>query len=297
MSSVNKRNLIFVPILFIVCVVFFILVCVFFHAAAESMESANNIKAFADLDVYCTKDATDDDKLAELFGNSEDAVVRCKSFFAALDASDTKYYTEYGYEMPISNNGAAVSELNVSDGFFDALGVTAYEGRLFTKEEYESLSDELPVVIGYELRDKYEIGQVYPFDVSSMETKFAGRIVGVLKKNSSYCRLSAPMLSISMDNSYILPLGAARFSVSQEVADFDMALSHMVYFLHDDSEIEHLNSLIDQMDTFTLHINSVKDDYDATVNDSLKMYIVMGSILVVLLSVILILACISFRRI
>ena len=32
------------------------------------------------------------------------------------------------------------------------------------------------------------------------------------------------MFSISMDNSYILPLGAARFSVSKEVADFDVEL-------------------------------------------------------------------------
>ena len=32
------------------------------------------------------------------------------------------------------------------------------------------------------------------------------------------------MFSISMYNSYILPLGAARFSVSKEVADFDVEL-------------------------------------------------------------------------
>lgn len=238
-----KNNWIMLLFFLIMNIVMLFLVGYLLHILKDSKESMDSVLHFQNgfENAYMIMDDTSEQELQQMIDNEESSIKKFQTIFKNLYDEKVSFFTEFGYEMYTADDGMNVRQQIVSENFFDLFAISALKGRIFTSEEYKARKNIIPVIVGYELQDEYKMGKEYVFDNGGDGMTFKGKVIGVLKKNSSFYELSNYQAPLSLDRSYIIPMtqdGIDKMSLS----DLDMATTRMVLF-GDRNKIQRIFSL------------------------------------------------------
>ncbi len=202
-----------------------------FHMMKHSQERMETIRQFENgyEGANMVIDNTSQEDLEEMWAREEETKNKFRSILQALYDENITFFTEFGYEVDPEQNGRVINQQMVSQNFFDLYGMSPLEGRLLTQEEYEKKTDVVPVIVGYGLKEKYQMGNEYEFVNGGDGETFRGKVIGVLKKNTSFCELSNYDFSVSLDHSYVVPMVEENLG-KMSFSDLDMAITRMVTF-------------------------------------------------------------------
>lgn len=197
-------------------------------------ESSSQIKGLKRLrnstdEAYVLVDNTSEEKFDELVRNEKDTVNKYKEFFNSLENSDLTYYTAYGYDVDVTDKGNTIRQQVITKKFMDVFSLSAVSGRLFNEDDFNKAQETVPVIVGYELKDYYKLGDTYEFLNGGSGEYFNGTVIGILSKNSEYYELNSIDISLSLDYSYIIPQSTIDIS-NMEFSDLDMAETRMIVF-------------------------------------------------------------------
>lgn len=189
----------------------------------EKISSMN--KSYNDLNLYSQKsylwisENQFDNELEHKFWNSENSLQRIKNYYTDMSKSDDYKYLEICKQEiniktidPNKNGYISAKNYSVNLDCLNEFGIKVTEGRLFTNSEmFINLSTEtLPVLLGYNLKDKYKIGDV--FEGTYLCKNFNFKVIGVLERNSHIIKTNIQQENVGefyyeyFDNSYITPL-------------------------------------------------------------------------------------------
>lgn len=160
-----------------------------------------------------------DNDLEKIFWKSENSQQRIINYYKEMAESN-----EYEY-LELSQHDILIKgEDNLVDEYFPASNasviieclnefqIKALDGRLFTKDEMNiDLSTQtLPILLGYNLRDKYKVGDV--FEGAYFLRKMNYKVIGVLDKDSHIIKTNVmedgnkEFYFLYLDNRYVTPL-------------------------------------------------------------------------------------------
>ena len=289
-----KNNRLMSLLLLCLCVVMMLIFTNLFEVLYHTQASLENIEQFRDTKAFIVQDSTDELQLQKIFSD-EQAISKMEKFVSDIKENDVKFFTQFSYDMDISENGVISRQERVSNNFFELFGIETIEGRLFTQEEYDKVMDTVPIIVGYNLNSEYQVGEEYEFYYAGTGEPFTGKIVGRLQKNSTYMEFNNSYeMEISLDNSYIIPLGLKDYqNEKMSFSDWDMALTSMVYFV-DDMQI--INEKIEEMDLFELTLLNIQDRFEDVIEGELNYLYVIVTISMVLFLCVLFIMWIIFHR-
>lgn len=142
-------------------------------------------------DYYWIVENIFDNDLERKFWNSEKSLERIKDYYRDMVVASNYTYLELSeHEIMIKekdsleNEYIPASNASVNIACLNEFGIKAIEGRLFIDDEMNiGLSTQtLPILLGYNLRGKYEIGDVFEGKYFLKKTNY--KVIGVLDKNS-----------------------------------------------------------------------------------------------------------------
>jgi len=158
-----------------------------------------------------------DNEKEKLFFKSEDSYQRLINFYKDMKTSDDYRYLEIAPQQITINSEQEgfvyANNYSVDLNCLNEFQIKVYEGRLFTEEEMtiDFSSKTIPVILGYNLRDRYMIGDV--FEGTYFLRKMNFEVIGILEKNSRLIRNNIveagedPSFYFEyLDNSFITPL-------------------------------------------------------------------------------------------
>lgn len=294
--GVIKNNKAGIAALLVVCCIAFLFVGFVFHILRENGEDMDRMKVFGNKHAYVTTDATPDIEVQRIL-SQKNASELLSGFFSSLYADEISFCVDYGYDMYCDDKGNIVRYHTATESFFALYGLTAGEGRLFSKDEYMTTGDVTPVVIGYDLRESFKLGQEYYFDNPTGGGGFQGLIIGVLNKNSEYFRMNNISVNENLDSSYIVPFGPGMCTPDRAVSDYDMALSSLVLFLDNPQTEELINKRIQDMNLFQYSLVDVDDAADEALDERQKTILAVSMLSLTIAVVVLATAYLVFRRI
>lgn len=129
--------------------------------------------------------------LEQKFWSSDNSFERIKNYYKDMaNSEDYKYLEMCKQEITIQDKDSVnqkfipVGNFSVNLQCLNEFGIKTIEGRLFTEDEMNiSLSTQtLPILLGYNLKDKYKIGD--SFEGTYFPKKIKYKVIGVLEKNS-----------------------------------------------------------------------------------------------------------------
>lgn len=283
-------------IMVIFCVLNIIMLCLVGLLSDVINDTRQSMRAVEDFEnrfseAYIAVDTTSEEKFSEIISDTDKAAKEYNDLFTALSDNNISFYTTFGYDMYVTEEGNTVREQVITDKFFDVFNLSVLEGRKFEKEDFTSNADTIPVMVGYQLRNEYKVGKTYEFTNGGTGEIFKGNIVGVLDKNSEYNELNNYNVSLSLDYSYIIPqdinnMGNLSFS------DLDMAETRMVVF-GEKNEIQKVFSTKSPIDITLVNVN---DKVDYIIETQMHSLIIIGGIAVAFLSFSLVIIYIGFSR-
>lgn len=183
-----------------------------------------------------------------LINSDSRSLENAKEFINELRNQDDFIYTKYNAEQNVIINRDEMekrgvedkdinqfiysesydfSSINLASYQMDRLGFEyfnfkMYDGRSFSEDDYilESESDKLPIILGYNYKDIFNIGEKIKYIYAGKEME--GEVIGILEKNSAI--FNDNIYSMPLDNRIILPLADFKYIAKDGEEQFNQSI-------------------------------------------------------------------------
>lgn len=224
----------------------------------------------------------DDKELNDLFDN--------------IDKICDKKYSFYSYFPTSINNGIARKQTFIDSDMYDLYNFRIDKGRNFTKDDFQS-NDVIPMIVGYDIRDDYKIGEIYTFGRDDKKD-IQAKVIGYFSKDQNFASLLE--LTDTTNNALLMPISGNLIKNNFIESDFDMYLNGTVFELKNDEDARKIEALINDTKFYNVELKKFHDVLDDFKNKYIKpnnrMLIIFISVDIVLLAGIALLELTSSRK-
>lgn len=224
----------------------------------------------------------DDKKMNDLFDN--------------IDKICDKKYSFYSYLPTSINNGNARKQTFIDSDMYEFYNFRIDFGRNFTEDDFQS-KDVIPMIVGYDIKNDYKIGEVYNFgrvDKKDIQAK----VIGYFSKDQNFASLLE--LTDTTNNTLLMPISKSLIKNNFTESDFDMYLNGMVFELKTGKDAQKIETLINDTKFYDVELKKLHDVLDDFENKYIKpnnrMLIIFIAIDIVLLAGIVLLELTSSRK-
>lgn len=176
-------------------------------------------------------------------------------------------YIMYSY-LPNNIDGVSVQRCIANDKFLELYDFDVQLGRGFKSLDYKyNDGDEVPILVGANLKDVYNIDGVYEFSNGDNGKSFNARVIGILQEDTINPTLQE--VGGVLDNSYIIPMNEYFADYYFGLSDYDMAISSLI-IKADFGSLENAKNTINASKMYNAKFISVKSALDDYYNDFVK---------------------------
>lgn len=235
-----------------------------------------------DMNLLPSDCAFDDKKINDLFDN--------------IDKICDKRYSFYSYFPTSINNGIARKQTFIDSDMYDLYNFRIDKGRNFTKDDFQS-NDVIPMIVGYDIKDDYKIGEIYTFGRDDKKD-IQAKVIGYFSKDQNFASLLE--LTDTTNNALLMPISGNLIKNNFIESDFDMYLNGTVFELKNDEDVRKIEALINDTKFYNVELKKFHDVLDDFKNKYIKpnnrMLIIFISVDIVLLAGIVLLELTSSRK-
>lgn len=224
----------------------------------------------------------DDKELNDLFDN--------------IDKICDKKYSFYSYFPTSVNNGNARKQTFIDSDMYYLYNFRIDFGRNFTEDDFQS-KDVIPMIVGYDIKNDYKIGEVYNFGRGDKKD-IQAKVIGYFSKDQKFASLLK--LVDTTNNTLLMPISKSLVKNNFTESDFDMYLNGMVFELKIGEDAQKIETLINDTKFYDVELKKLHDVLDDFKNKYIKpnnrMLIIFISVDIVLLAGIVLLELTSSRK-
>lgn len=224
----------------------------------------------------------DDKELNDLFDN--------------IDKICDKKYSFYSYFPTSVNNGNARKQTFIDSDMYYLYNFRIDFGRNFTEDDFQS-KDVIPMIVGYDIKNDYKIGELYNFGRGDKKD-IQAKVIGYFSKDQNFASLLK--LVDTTNNTLLMPISKSLVKNNFTESDFDMYLNGTVFELKNDEDAQKIETLINDTKFYNVEVKKLHDVLDDFKNKYIKpnnrMLIIFIAIDIVLLAGIALLELTSSRK-
>lgn len=188
--------------------------------------------------------------------------VEAKEAYNAIVSSDSTQYTMYNYAYQIYDNGDEIAPAYANEGFFQAYDLRVIDGRMFVQEDFNhKMGEVVPILVGYDVKERYELGKTYDFFSPGTAKPFKGEVIGILEENSNY--VSHLLFKVQLDEVYIMPISGEIAANYFGYSDYDMALNKTAIVPNNSQSISDLRDKVVELTDLSIEFI----DFDDFISD------------------------------
>ena len=272
----DKRFLSVIMGLQLVVIVFFLYLCIskiiYFQEGSKRLEDLKNSGA------YINSDSTSDDQIQRLFETEEESTTKAQELYHYIKQQEAcKSFSYFSYSAQL-NSGLYVDQYYTETELFENFAIRFIEGE-GNLEYREGSSDPIPLIVGYDLRKEYKLGQTYKENDFVTGEPLKYKVVGILEQNSTIPSLYNIGETVSLDRAFIQPILERDLA---DLATLDMAISSTIIFTQDQTILDDFVLKSSELDLFELNYSTIEEsirDYAEKAMDEMKWLILIIAIM------------------
>lgn len=247
----NKYPKIVIIEAYIVTVTFLLFVCVIIAPTFLLNSRCKSVEKLRDPNYYTVKNPTEP---------TFDNVQKANDLYEYIASSDSTHYTIFHYLYRVYDNGGEFAEAYANEDFFklqeDNFSLEA--GRMFNHDDFDfKMGDTVPILVGYNVRNMYELGETYEVISSGNGTIFKLKVIGVLKKNTTY--VWHGLRERIVDDLYIIPMNDNLVENYFGYSNYHMLFSNLGIQVNNPQVINDIISKVNETNVFKLEFKKLDD--------------------------------------
>lgn len=223
----------------------------------------NRLEGLKEKKAYINRDATSNVKIDALIADEKNSIVKMKELYKYITFSNSSQkYSRWQYTVPESVNGHSIVQASASKTFFEIYNIKVIEGRMFNEEDYTKNAEYIPIIVGYNLKDRYKVGKIYT-EKDQGNKNVTYKVIGTLENNSSYPSLTDIGREIDLNYTYFRP---ASVDLLNDFASLDMAINSTVIFTNNESDLRLIEKKSNDLGLFSMQYKIINDRIDDFIN-------------------------------
>lgn len=218
------------------------------------LENLKNNKA------YINRDATSNGKVDALIADQDNSIPKLKELYQyIINNSKFDKYSKWEYTTLKSINDNPIIQSTANKMFFDIYDIKVIEGRMFNNSDFTNDLKVIPIVVGYDLKDVYKLGETY-FEIDpATNNKVTYEVIGVLEHNSSYPSLVDIGQELDLNYTFFQPL---NMQILNDFGSIDMAISSTVVFTNNESDVTAIEQKSVELGLFSMNYRPIQERID-----------------------------------
>lgn len=177
---------------------------------------------------------------------------KMNDLFDKIDEICDKKYSFYSYLPASINNGIARKQTFIDSDMYDLYNFRIDSGRNFTKDDFQS-NNVIPMIVGYDIRNDYKIGEVYTFGRGDKKD-IQAKVIGYFSKDQNFASLLE--LTDTTNNALLMPISGNLIKNNFIESDFDMYLNGTVFELKNDEDARKIEALINDTKFYNVELKN-----------------------------------------
>lgn len=227
-------------------------------------DGINRLQKLKDNKAFVNRDATSNGKIDALIADEKNSIPKLKELYSYIVNNDkTSSYSKFEYETAEKIQGNTIIQSTANKRFFESYDIKVIEGTMFNESDFTSNSDIIPIVVGYNLKDRYKIGQTYLERDLDTNKDITYKVIGILEYNSSYPSLVDIGKETDLNYTFFKPL---NINLVNEFSSIDMAISSTVIFTKDQKDVRDIEEKSAELGLFSMEYKPIQEDIDTYVD-------------------------------
>lgn len=220
----------------------------------------NRLEKLKNNKAYVNRDATSNGKIDALIADQNNSIPKLKELYRyIIDNNRIDKYSKWEYTTLKSINGNPIIQSTANKMFFDIYDIKVIEGRMFNDVDFTNDLNIIPIVVGYNLKDTYKLGEIYSETDPATNNKVTYQVIGVLEHNSSYPSLVDIGRELDLNYTFFQPLNIQSLS---DFGSIDMAISSTVVFTNNESEVTAVEQKSVELGLFSMDYRPIQERID-----------------------------------
>ncbi len=226
----------------------------------------NRLQKLRDNKAYINRDTTSNGKIDALIADEKDSVPKLKELYSYIVNNDkTNKYSKFEYQTSEEIEGNTIVQATANKMFFDIYDIKVIEGRMFNESDFTNNLEITPIIVGYNLKERYKIGQTYLEKDLDTNKEVTYKVVGILEYNSSYPSFVDIGKETELNYTFFKPL---NLNLLNEFSSMDMAISSTVIFTNNEKEVRSIEEKSAELGLFSMEYRPIQQD----INNYLKYF-------------------------
>lgn len=218
-------------------------------------DGINRLQKLKDNKAFVNRDATSNGKIDALIADEKNSIPKLKELYSYIVNNDkTSSYSKFEYETAEKIQGNTIIQSTANKRFFESYDIKVIEGTMFNESDFTSNSDIIPIVVGYNLKDRYKIGQTYLERDLDTNKDITYKVIGILEYNSSYPSLVDIGKETDLNYTFFKPL---NINLVNEFSSIDMAISSTVIFTKDQKDVRDIEEKSAELGLFSMEYKPI----------------------------------------
>jgi len=164
--------------------------------------------------------------------------------------------------------------LKIDDRFQDYFDLHAYKGRLFSEEDFNSADTEIPLIIGFDLKEYYDPGELI---IDAIGQPY--RVIGILDRSHFFVNPLEGRTVYPLDRMFIAPFQPVKFDTSC----YHAAIFSTYIITDDQAALRSIQEKSTELRLFALESRSFTEQMEFLLEDAREGIITLGLIISVIL--------------
>ncbi|MCY6960463.1 ABC transporter permease [Clostridium brassicae] len=218
----------------------------------------NRLQKLKDNKAYVNRDATSNGKIDSLIADERNSVPKLKELYSyIINNNITNTYSKFEYQTSEQIEGNTIVQATANKMFFDIYDIKAVEGRMFNESDFIGNSKIIPVVVGYNLKDRYKLGEIYLERDLDTNKDINYKVIGIIEYNSSYPSLGDIGKETELNYTFFKPL---NINLINNFSSMDMAISSTVVFTNNEKEVRAIEEKSVELGLFSMKYRPIQED-------------------------------------
>lgn len=247
-NFIRKKNIV-LSFLIIISIIFIL------GSLKTTINIANYSKSISKFDnSYIIKDTTTEDHINYMMNYDRENSL--KNFNTLVNymfsKNNVKFLTHFYYLTNyFDNEGNQIRHYFIDNNFNAYQKLDIFKGKSFSEDYFTEQNKIIPIVIGFNLKDKYTIGEIYSLQDPLTGITNQYKVIGILSKNFSYISPNFDMYE-NLNYSIIQPISLNSIINTNQFSAFDLLITRSIAITNDISNLKEIESKSKELGLFSI---------------------------------------------
>lgn len=253
-----------------------------FNQMHSSNEYLRNTEELIENSAYISIDSTTSEHLDYMMNKDKNVISKLNELYQfILEKEKVTLYSSYYYYLNEFIDGEQLKFHYINKYYNNISNLKTIKGRVLKESDFVGNENYIPILIGYNLKNKYDIEKYYTMNDPITGNLIKYKVVGVLAYNSTLVPINYGVDDY-LNSSIISPMQLKKVGELTDFSELDLLINNNIMITNDRSQLQEIEKKSQELGLFSIKYTPLTNIVEENISLSKTKIFYMVSICIII---------------